>query len=67
MGHSHKQHWESGPRGTTNQSIPGHVDRKLAPVGWQLCPLLSVYVSILFDLITMEMTLILSQLQIISL
>ena len=49
MGHSHKQHWESGPRGTTNQSIPGHVDRKLAPVGWQLCPLLSVYVSILFD------------------
>ena len=34
MGHSHKQHWESGPRGTTNQSIPGHVDRKLAPIGW---------------------------------
>ena len=47
MGHSHKQHWESGPRGTTNQSIPGHVDRKLVPVGWQLCPLLSVYIKLI--------------------
>ena len=51
MGHSHKQHWESGPRGTTNQSIPGHVDRKLAPVGWQLCPLLSVYLTVIYVLL----------------
>ena len=43
MGHPHRQHWKSAPRGTINQSFPGHVDRKLAPVGWQLCPLLSVY------------------------
>ena len=37
-----RQHCESGPRGTTNQFIPCHDDGKLTPVGWALCPLLSV-------------------------
>ena len=26
------------PRGTTNQFIPGHDDRKFAPVGWNILP-----------------------------
>ena len=41
-GSPHRQHWESGPRGTTNQFIPCHDDGKLTPVSWALCPLLSV-------------------------